>query len=797
MDSKKFRSEITGNLQELKRKAKIFFDNYMQLEGTKEERRETVNLRLNYAAKGVGFGVMAFFFGKADLVFAAYPLGAALFCASVRYIPFIYIGLIISSLFVTGMASSLFIMYTMALLARFTFSYMSKKGYADALFREKKLYRALLSSLMMLFCGVAACIKGGFLWFDFFGLVFGVVTAPLLTLLFSGAFEEKYKFTSFYDAALCGIMSFAVYSLKDATLFGFSLSCIAAFTVTLYISKECGMLRGGAVGLFSGLAFNVFYSPLFGLAGIVSGLFWKMGSVYATVFALGTGILYSIYLNGFSALQTLAPDLLAASLIFTPLAHLGLLPKPKIYTGNGALTENSHNDITAVKEKQNEETRLRFSAISDSLSSLASVFYDLSCVEKKPKADEILETTRQCFDKYCEKCPKFRVCMDEKYASTQTVIKDIAFKIYEGKRVETEDLSRDFTKKCNRISDIMKDINRSYSEELKQAIEGSKAEVFAIDYAAMATLLSQALNENAKEFEIDEELTVKIKNSAKYLNLYSSNLCVYGKRQKRIIAGGIDLARVKSGVEEIRRSFERVIKMPLRAPNFAIDGQNVTMTMDRARLYKTEFAYSSVKKEKEEINGDSITFFENREDYFYSLISDGMGSGRDAALSSRLAGVYLDKMLRAGNKKEQSLEMLNSFLRQKNIECSTTVDLLEIDLFSGEASFIKSGAAPSYVLRGTSVFKIASNTMPVGITKELNAEEVKFELQDKDVIVMASDGVCQTFEEGLWLMDMLANDWAKGVSLNEMCERILDEAGERSGERDDMTVGMVKIRKIF
>ena len=66
-------------------------------------------------------------------------------------------------------------------------------------------------------------------------------------------------------------------------------------------------------------------------------------------------------------------------------------------------------------------------------------------------------------------------------------------------------------------------------------------------------------------------------------------------------------------------------------------------------------------------------------------------------------------------------------------------------------------------------------------------------MEENDTVVMISDGIAQTFEDGLWLMDMLTNDWKKGMSCADMCERILEEARERNGDRDDMTVGMVKV----
>lgn len=769
--------------------------NYISTEETDAEGRQALSLRLNYTARGLGFSLLAFLFGGADMLFGTYPLGVALFCASSRYIPFIYVGLILSTLFITGGAVTMFLIYTIALLARFSISYLSKKDYNSPLFAETKLYRALFSSAVMLVPGVIRCIGDSFLWFDLFGLISGVLLAPMLTLAFCGTLHTSNNYTAYHDIGLCALMSFTVYALADVYILGFSAGAVLAFIIAMHISKECGMLRGGAAGLFAGLAFNAPYAPLFAIAALISGLFWKLGSIHAVIAALGAGVVYGIYADGFTALSALAPDLLAGALIYVPLERLRLLPKPRIFTGGGSMPENL-NDRIAVSEQQNEAAQKRFRAMSDAMSSLASVFYSLSCAEKKPEIGEVGLTVEKCFEGFCEKCPRRIICWDEHYPDTRETLNKLSLAIYNGEVIGVSDVPEYVAKRCNRIEEITEAINKRYSNQLKDAIRGSKAEVFAIDYASMSSLLEQALTENAREYEIDEKLTAGIKNEARYLNFSSTNLCVYGTRRKRVIAGGIDLARVKLGVDEIRRAFERVVGVPLTYPSFSIEGDHITMSMRSKRIFKAEYAHISQKKGGEDINGDSISFFENSGDYFYSLLSDGMGSGRDAALSSRLAGVYLDKMLRAGNRKNQSIEMLNSFLRQKSCESFATVDLLELDLLNGEASFVKSGAAPSYVLRGSSIFKIASVGMPVGITKELNAEEVKFELQGGDVVVMISDGICDASEDGIWLMDMLANDWKRGTGLKDMCEKILEEARERNGERDDMTVGMIKVKKI-
>ncbi len=773
-------------------KLKSFFSLYITVD--KSVPKENIYRRLNFAAKGLSLGLMAFFLGRTEIFFSASPFGAALLSATGKYTPFIYIGLITSSLFSVGMAIPFFLMYSMGILLRFIISYCLLEKKKSPLFAEPVQYRALSATVMMFMMGVYRCIAGGFLWYDLLGTLIGMLTAPALTLLYCGVFIKKHRFTSWHDLGMASLMASCVFSVRSVTLLGFSISAIIAFGIALYISKECGMLRGGVAGLIAGLAHNVFYAPLFSVAGLISGLFWKMGTMAATGVALFCGIIYGVYMDGFASLQALAPDLLAGSLIFALLARLGIMPRPILYSGGGSLPDN-YADRIAVAQKKDEGTTLRFKTMAAAFTSLSKTFYDLSNAQKRPEFSVVRDRCKGCFEKHCKSCTRNVICWDTQYEDTAEALTNLASSIYSGEVATKDRFPEYLTKRCTHIDEILSDINKSYARVLEDTMKSDKAEIFAIDYAAMSALLEDAIKENAKEYEVDEKLTAKLKSSARYLNFTSSSMAVYGKRRKQIIAGGVDLARVKLGVDEIRRSFERVAGVPLTSPDFSVEKGYITMTMQSARVFSVQSAKTTSQKEKELINGDSISFFENSEDYFYTLLGDGMGSGREAALTSRLATVYLDRMLRSGNKKEQSIKMLNSFLRQKNHESFTTVDLLEIDLLSGKASFLKSGAAPSYVLRGTSIFKISSNTMPVGITKELYSEEVSFSLEEGDMIVMISDGISESFEDGLWLADMLTHSIKPNTELDDICEMILDEAKLRNGERDDMTVGIVKICK--
>lgn len=101
------------------------------------------------------------------------------------------------------------------------------------------------------------------------------------------------------------------------------------------------------------------------------------------------------------------------------------------------------------------------------------------------------------------------------------------------------------------------------------------------------------------------------------------------------------------------------------------------------------------------MSGDSGTYFKRSDGKLYVLLCDGMGSGPDANRESSLAVRLLEQFLQAGVEPRHALSTLSSALALRGEETGgfTTVDLLQVDLFSGEGQLFKLGAAPSYVKR--------------------------------------------------------------------------------------------------
>ena len=776
-------AEVAGRIKERLR-------SYAEAPGaTAEERKEIFRRKGKKLARGAGMAVLGLLFTRAGLPFGAAPFGAALMCAASDTAPYIYVGLCVSSLF-SPSPLAVFLTYSFGMLARIAASLYTGEGRERGLFHDGTLTRVLCGIFMAFVIGVYRTVSGGLLYYDLFGCLIGMAAAPAGVLVFRTALDGRARFSALREACLALTAAVGVWSLSGLTLAGFSLSTVAAFLITLYVACECGMLRGGAVGLLCGLGAGPARAPLFALAGLTGGLFRRVSPLAATASALGVGIFYGIWTEGGVSVMSVLPDLLAASVIYLPLARFGLIPGLPVIGGDSAdRAACSDAELSRRRRKGGEE---RFEAMQYAFGSLAEVFCKMSEKIGRPGVNEIHERCRQIFDKYCVNCARHSLCWDKNCTDTSDAVDIAARKIREEGRVLLSDIPDHTLRRCFRAEQIVNDINADHSAMIERMLKENKAEIFARDYKAVSELIGEALRANAEEFKPDEKLTKKLTGSIGYLDLPVSGVTCYGVRRKTIVAGGVDLSRVRAGAEDIRRSFERICGFPLDTPEFAVERTGVSMTVRSARRFRAVPARAGKCREGEELNGDSVAFFDNGQDYFYALLSDGMGSGSEAALTSRICGVFLDKMLRAGNGKKASLDMLNDVVRGKGIECFATVDLFELDLLSGDACFVKSGAAPSYVIRGDSVFRIESDTYPIGIVKEAESEQTSFKLEAGDVVVLLSDGVASCFDEALWVVDLLAADVKNGEALSSICERVVNGARAR-GRGDDASCAMIRI----
>lgn len=161
---------------------------------------------------------------------------------------------------------------------------------------------------------------------------------------------------------------------------------------------------------------------------------------------------------------------------------------------------------------------------------------------------------------------------------------------------------------------------------------------------------------------------------------------------------------------------------------------------------------STARKRGNLANGDrGVCFAGPRADY-YVLLCDGMGSGREAAVLSSETVHFLKKLLYAGMGPENALQVLNGAFLLRGNGCFATVDLVRVDLASGEAELLKWGGAPSYLRENERlVKKMGAAALPpgVGVGGGHAPEQYKLSLRNGEMLILLSDGAGGEETEGI------------------------------------------------
>ena len=155
-----------------------------------------------------------------------------------------------------------------------------------------------------------------------------------------------------------------------------------------------------------------------------------------------------------------------------------------------------------------------------------------------------------------------------------------------------------------------------------------------------------------------------------------------------------------------------------------------------------EVGICSVGKDGSRVSGDRGACFRGTRGDYYVLLCDGMGTGAEASRMSAETVHLLERLLRVGLEPQDALQIYNGAEILRGAERFTTIDLLRIDLYCGEAELYKWGAAPSYWRDAREAKKIGTAAPPpgVGVGGVNTPERYRLSLKRGEMLVLVSDG---------------------------------------------------------
>ena len=738
----------------------------------------------------------SFFFTPLEFIMGLFPFGICFSLAVKRDALFSICGAFLSVFFFMDSDPVYLITLLAVLILRTLSSFLSRserpkgllgesrtKGFFSGLYTESVALRVWVSVAIAVGMGIYYVIVNGYQYYDMFSLVFSCALFPVLTYAFSGLYEINTNKKHFV-IALGAILFCLAYGASGKELFGIDLSIILSYMLVLYVSKNVSAPLSCALGALLGIATNFSFAPAFALAGIISGLSWQISPYLAIMSAFVLSLGYGIFASGYDAIVYFAPEILGASLIMYPLLRFDVLPRVRILS---ELSQTKKAVSSHVIKKEGERLSRGIEKISSSFGDISKMFYEVSEKSKSPDKSSFEKTCLSVCEAHCFSCPKEEICWEKDIDTTKSNICKMGDALYLRNEILPSDFDEKFLHRCPNVEKIVDEINTQARETTRQRIKSDKLLVCASNFDLTSKMISSFCQRQSGGEDENDFLSERASRQAHLCGLHFEGVEILGVGKKQIIFVGVDTSRSTCTLSELGTALSKELGIRLGEPVLTENGGFATVEITTLPLYETTHSVLSVP-EGGEPNGDSVSCFKTDDGREYFLICDGMGTGKSAALTSGMCVSFLEKILEISNEKETALSMLNNFVRAKGVECSSSVDLLEIDLSSGDACFLKSGAAPSFIKRGERVFKLQSKTAPIGIMKRLDCEKLSFNFEVGDVCVMISDGAISDKSDGGWLRDYLKTC---PKNADTIASDILNEASRRANGRDDISVLVV------
>lgn len=690
------------------------------------------------------------------------------------------------------------------------------RGSLGALFSEDVYLRVISSAISAFLSGAVRIILGGFRFYDLFALIFSLALSPTLTALFVPCVREgivrgvrtalgRASESPRLSLSALSILAALIRSLASLKPLGVSLSLFSALVFVLF-SLESGLLASLICALVLGLAISPSHVPLLILCVLAHAAAEKISPIFASLAALSVGVAWVLALGGGLSDSGEIPALLCAIAVFFTARRLkisGEIGAMRASSGkSNAKSAELHERAEGIAAERGaimQGERIR--AISDGFSALSDVFYRLSSGIRRPSTLDLRAICERGMGEVCDGCESREICYGAEYAKTLDFCSRLSSGLCTHGILEEKNLPQSVRQRCGRIGEMTERINRECRAETGKMLRDGRLASLAPDCEAISEILNDAIEENAAEQRLDSAGTRRVSEIVRGEYGSLGGAAVIGRRRRRVILRGLGRSECAPGADRLSERIGEALGCTLGEPSFELSGESVNVFLEEKRKFSAAAAYHTEAGEGDRC-GDSVTTLENFDGYFYALVSDGMGRGESAAQASGICVAFLSNMLRAGNRMESSLRLLNSVLRargsESESECSATVDLLCLDMHTGRVRIVKSGAAPTLVLRRGSVFKLGAPCFPIGILRSVDAKETEMDAEDGDIIIMMSDGATADGESCEYLAEVLCGEGLADESVEKIRDRIVRavraEACER-GERDDFSVIALRIKR--
>ncbi len=596
--------------------------------------------------------------------------------------------------------------------------------------------------------------------------------------------EEK---LSLYVLSAVTLLSFQSLSFGDWFSVANALGFLLLGTIAISGGLQSSMIAGFAIGFLLGFQTDLLAClSIFGVCGLVCGLFWQAQRQWVAGSLALSGLLLSSYAygSGIPAVHFTEAPIAGLLLFFLPLS---VFRKIRPFTQFQAPDSQGSNPYkTHVQSK--------LSLVADSFHTLSETFVRISDREEKTNTQEIAALFDTAAEHVCRSCSRMQDCWNRNFHDTYTAVFQLLEKLERKGKVESEDAAPYLADRCLRLPSLTREVNRLY--ELHQINQVWKCK------------LSENRMLAGEQFSGVAEILTRLRDDLDY-DIAPDQLAAQELRC-RLESSGIPVQDIQvtdapAGRQTVRLTVEDGIEPDRILPTLkSVLGKNFTLSgsldmpvlqFREAPEFTIDAAFASTGLDGE--SGDSLLFHPLHNGKYLATLSDGMGTGQRANRESSATITLLEAFMDAGFDKTVAVKLINSIMVMKSAgEAFATVDMCMIDLYTGEAEFIKNGAEPSYIKREQTTETVRAASLPLGVLSGVEAETFAHRLAAGDTIVMVSDGLELRESGETWIRRAL-EEFPEDISTQELADRIMQRSVELKGgvADDDMTILVLRFLK--
>lgn len=584
-------------------------------------------------------------------------------------------------------------------------------------------------------------------------------------------------------------VSIILIGFNNFTLFGISVGRALGVFLILSAAKY----GGTAIGAFCGIAVSFcaaitgsFESGfgIYAFAGLAVGIFSSLGKFAQSIAMIATGIIGLSFMRFGNGSAIFMTEIISGSVIFVLMPRsIGIFLNKFFYPQPRVIEENGFNKALTLRLKLASDALLD---VSDTVSQVSKELGKINAPDFKTVLAYIEQDA-------CSGCKLRLHCWENKSEQTLSAVMQM-INIAKGQDISQSDSQLDeFRGRCLRVKKMEDTVKNRYAAYASNIAAENRIEEVRQVVSEQFEGISNMLKELSDDFEKDEQYNNLAAESAAAalasIGINTSDCTAkidkYGRMSLEMHLK-TDQSTVLNRLQ-IMKMLSLACERDFDVPSITKTGEGALMTVNEHATFRIDIGVEQHCAVAGSICGDSYKYFNDGKGHFIMILSDGMGTGGRAAVDGAMASGLMSRLLKAGFGYDCSLKILNSSMLFKSTDESlATIDIASIDLFTGSTKLYKAGAAPTVVRRNGKSGRAESNSLPIGILKDVSFDRAGIKLKANDILLLVSDGV--TFEGTEWIREELEN-WRDGGA-QDLAEHICNCARRRriEGRHDDITV---------